>query len=85
MEDKIIRLLDYLKSKGVELTGDTALVCNDGALLVTLNADESVDLHFCKTMRNLDFNLGITDEDIEKFKVAESVEDVLSKMAEEVL
>ena len=61
LEEKITALLDHLSEQGIEITGETAFICNDGVLLVVPNERGAVDLMLVK----VDFNLGITDKDME--------------------
>ena len=65
LEEKITALLDHLSEQGIEITGETAFICNDGVLLVVPNERGAVDLMLVRNPVKVDFNLGITDKDME--------------------
>jgi len=50
--------------------GQTAIVCNDGVIILSTNEDQSVDIMVVNNRLDMDYNLGITDEEVTQFKVA---------------
>ena len=68
VEDKINAFLAELENKGIEIVGETVFICNDGAVLFMPTEKETVDIALVRNPVKIDYNLGITDEDIELWK-----------------
>ena len=58
MEEKLDKFLAYLEESGVEISGETAFKCNDGG---------GVDIAIIRNVIGLNYNLGITDADVNLF------------------
>ena len=65
LEEKITAFLEYLKNQGIEITGETTFICNDGAVLFILNEQGGVDIVVVRTPVKVDYTLGITDKEVE--------------------
>lgn len=72
--DKADKFFEALEQAGVELTvGQTAIVCNDGVVLVDIDESGACDVIFCNTKVDFNYNLGITNEDVEAFKTVAGI------------
>lgn len=69
VEDKINLFLEEVEKQGIEVSGETAFICNDGAVLLIPNEGGGVDITLVRNPIKLDYNLGITEADIEIWKV----------------
>ena len=65
VEDKIILLLEELEKQGIELSGESAVLCNDGVVLFIPNEEGKVDIVVVRNLVKLDYEIGITDKDVE--------------------
>ena len=66
IEEKITVFLEYLKDQGIEITGETTFICNDGAVLfITNNEQGGVDIVVVRNPVKVDYTLGITDKEVE--------------------
>lgn len=65
MEDKINFFLEEVEKRGIEIAGETAILCNDGIVLFMPNSEGKVDIGVVRNMVKLDYSLGITDKDVE--------------------
>lgn len=65
VEEKITKFLDELERKGIEIDGETAFICNDGAVLFSPNDSGAVDIILVRNPVKVDYTLGITDKDVE--------------------
>lgn len=65
VEEKITKFLDELERKGIEIDGETAFICNDGAVLFSPNDRGAVDIILVRNPVKVDYTLGITDKDVE--------------------
>ena len=65
MEEKLDKFLAYLEENGVEISGETAFKCADGIVLFSPN--EGVDIAIIRNVIGLNYNLGITDADVNLF------------------
>jgi len=76
VEDKINLFLEELEKRYIEINGETAFICNDGAVLFSPNEDGGVDIFVVRNPVHIDYDLGITDEDIALWKsIEEFMED----------
>ncbi|AVM69735.1 hypothetical protein C3V36_11090 [Lachnospiraceae bacterium oral taxon 500] len=64
IEEKITAFLDHLKAQGVEITGETVFICNDGVVLFIPN-ERGVDIAVVRNPITVDYTLGITDKEVE--------------------
>lgn len=67
MEEKLDKFLAYLEESGVEISGETAFKCDDGIVLFSPNEGGGVDIAIIRNVIELNYNLGITDEDVNLF------------------
>ena len=67
MEEKLDKFLAFLEESGVEISGETAFKCNDGIVLFSPNENGGVDIAIIRNLMGLNYNLGITDEDVERW------------------
>lgn len=75
MIDKINAFLEELEKRNVQISGETAFICNDGAVLFSPNERGAVDIFVVRNPVQIDYNLGITDEDVEIWRNAEEIID----------
>lgn len=73
VEDKLNLFLEELEKQGVEIAGDTALVCNDSVVLFTPNDRGAVDIAIVTTVKKVDYNLGITEAELELWNTTTSI------------
>ena len=73
IEDKINSFLEELENRGIEINGETAFICNDGAVLFTPNERGAVDIILVRNPVKIDYNLGITDKDVQLWKTTEDI------------
>ena len=64
MIDKLDAFLAELEKRGIQISGDTAFLCSDGAVLFVQNERNLVPI---------DYSLGITDEDVENWRNTEEL------------
>lgn len=67
MEEKLDKFLAYLEENGVEISGETAFKCDDGIVLFSPNEGGGVDIAIIRNVIELNYNLGITDADVNLF------------------
>ena len=65
VEDRLSLFLEELEKQGVEIAGDTAIVCNDSVVLFTPNERGAVDIAVVTTVKKVDYNLSITEAELE--------------------
>lgn len=65
VEEKIALFLEELEKRGIEIAGETAFICNDGAVLFTPNERGAVDIILVRNPVKVDYTLGITDKEVE--------------------
>jgi hypothetical protein len=65
IEEKISKFLEELEKQGIEITGETAFMCNDGAVLFIPNERGAVDIILVRNPVKIDYTLGITDKEVE--------------------
>ena len=58
VEEKINLFLEELQKREIEINGETAFICNDGA----------VDIFLVRNPVHIDCDLGITDKEVELWK-----------------
>ena len=68
VEDKINLFLEELEKKGIEISGETAFICKDGAVLFSPNENGAVDIILVRNPVHIDYELGITEEEMELWK-----------------
>lgn len=73
IEDKITAFLDHLKERGIGITGETAFICNDGAVLFIPNEQGSVDIAVVRNPIKVDYTLGITDKEVELWTITAEI------------
>lgn len=82
--DKTDAFFEALEKAGIEFTGgQTAIVCNDGVVLVNVDEDEGVNAIFCNNKVEFDYELGITPEDVEQFNTVAGILEEFEKDEEE--
>lgn len=65
VEDRLSLFLEELEKQGVEITGATAIVCNDSVVVFKPNEREAVDIEVVTTVKKIDYNLDITEAELE--------------------
>lgn len=73
LEDKIDLFLEELEKRGVEISGEAVFICNDGAVLFIPNEAGTVDIAVVRNPVKLDYTIGITDAEIELWRLAEDI------------
>jgi hypothetical protein len=73
VEDKINSFLEELENRGIEINGETAFICNDGAVLFAPNERGAVDIILVRNPVKIDYDLGITDNDIQLWRTTEDI------------
>ena len=73
VEDKLTRFLTELEKRGVEISGETAFICKDGVVLFVPNERGAVDIMLVRNPVHIDYELGITDQEVELWKTAEEI------------
>lgn len=68
VEEKINLFLEELEKRGIEINGETAFICNDGAVLFSPNENDAVDIILVRNPVKIDYDLGISDKDMELWK-----------------
>lgn len=68
VEDKINLFLEELEKRGIEIKGETAFICKDGAVLFIPNENGGVDIMLVRNPVHIDYELGITEEEMELWK-----------------
>lgn len=69
--DKINLFFEEMEKRGMEVgAGQTAIVCSDGVVIVSTNEDQNVDIMIINNRVDMDYSLGITNKDVNQFKVA---------------
>ena len=66
-EEGVPTVLEYLEENGVEISGETAFKCDDGIVLFSPNEGGGVDIAIIRNVVELNYNLGITDADVNLF------------------
>lgn len=73
VEEKINLFLEELENQGIEITGETAFICNDGAVLFSPNERGAVDIILVRNPVKIDYTLGITDQDVELWATTDEI------------
>lgn len=69
--DKINLFFEEVEKRGIEVqAGQTAIVCKDGVVILSTNEDQNVDIMVVNNRLDLDYSLGITDAEVDQFKIA---------------
>lgn len=69
MEEKLDKFLSFLEESSIEISGETAFKCDDGIVLFSPNAEGGVDIAIIRNVVELNYNLGITDADVNLFNM----------------
>lgn len=73
VEEKINLLLEELQKREIEINGETAFICNDGAVLFSPNENGAVDIFLVRNPVHIDYDLGITDKEVELWKTTAEI------------
>ena len=73
VEEKVALFLEELEKQGIEITGETAFICNDGAVLFTPNERGAVDIILVRNPVKIDYTLGITDKEVELWTTTDEI------------
>lgn len=73
VEEKVSKFLEELEERGVEIDGETAFICNDGAVLFSPNERGAVDIILVRNPIKIDYDLGITDKDVELWTTTDEI------------
>lgn len=73
VEDKINLFLEELEKQGIEISGETAFICNDGAVLFSPNENGAVDIILVRNPVKIDYTLGITEQEVELWKTTADI------------
>ena len=79
LEEKINLFLEELEKRGVEISGETAFICKDGVVLFVPNERGAVDIMLVRNPVHIDYELGITDAEVELWK---TTADLIKEMEE---
>lgn len=67
MEEKLDKFLSFLEENNIEISGETAFKYDDGIVLFSPNDEGGVDIAIIRNVIELNYNLGITDADVNLF------------------
>ena len=73
VEEKISKFLEELERQGIEITGETAFICNDGAVLFSHNERGAVDIIIVRNPVKIDYTLDITDKEVELWATTDAI------------
>ena len=73
VEEKVALFLEELEKLGIEITGETAFICNDGAVLFCPNERGAVDIILVRNPVKIDYTLGITDKEVELWATTDEI------------
>ena len=73
VEEKVSKFLVELERRGIEITGETAFICNDGAVLFSPNERGAVDIILVRNPVKIDYTLGITDKEVELWATTDEI------------
>lgn len=77
--DKLNLFFEEMEKRKMEVqAGQTAIVCNDGVIIVSTNEEGSVDIMVINNRMDMDYSLGITDAEVTQFKVAGEIMEELN-------
>ena len=79
LEEKVALFLDEVEKQGIEITGETAFMCNDGAVLFIPNERGAVDIILVRNPIKIDYTLDITDQEVELWKTTGEILNELEK------
>lgn len=72
--DKTDAFFEALQEAGIEFgLGQTAVVCKDGVVLISVDEDDGVSTIICNRKIELDYELGITSDDIHQFNTVAGI------------
>lgn len=75
--DKVGAFLEELEKRGIQISGETAFICNDGAVLFRLNERDAIDIILVRNPVPIDYTLGITDEEVQAWRDTEDLVEAL--------
>lgn len=75
--DKVNDFLAELENRGVQVSSETAFICNDGAVLFRLNERDAFDIILVRNPVKIDYTLGITDDEV---RVWRDIEDLVEAL-----
>ncbi len=73
VEEKISLFLEELEKRDIQITGETAFICNDGAVLFCPNESGAVDIILVRNPVKIDYALGITDAEVELWATTDEI------------
>ena len=73
IEDKINSFLEELENRGIEIHGETAFICKDGVVMFVPNDRGAVDIMVVRNPIPIDYELGITDAEVELWKTTAGI------------
>ena len=73
VEDKIILFLEELEKREIEVHGETAFICKDGVVLFAPNERGALDIMLVRNPVHIDYELGITDNEVELWKTTAEI------------
>lgn len=73
IEDKINLFLEELENRGIEIHGETAFICKDGVVLFVPNERGAVDIMLVRNPVHIDYELGITDNEVDLWKTTAEI------------
>ena len=73
IEEKVAKFLEELENQGRDITGETAFICNDGAVLFIPNDRGAVDILIVRNPVKIDYTLGITDKEVELWVTTDEI------------
>ena len=83
LEDKLNSFLEELENRKIEIHGETAFICNDGAVLFAPNERGAVDIFIVRNPVKIDYDLGITEADVKLWKTGDELIQGMLTEAEE--
>lgn len=73
VEEKISLFLEELEKRGIDIHGETAFICNDGAVLFSPNENGAVDILLVRNPVHINYDLRITEEEVELWKTTADI------------
>lgn len=83
VEEKISLFLEELDKRGIQITGETAFICNDGVVLFCPNERGAVDIALVRNPVKIDYDLGITDAEVELWATTDEILKEMESSADE--
>lgn len=73
VEEKLSLFLEELQNREIEIHGETAFICKDGVVLFIPNERGTVDIMLVRNPVQIDYELGITDQEVEMWKTTAEI------------